>query len=191
MLILTAAIAFVSEIENKTIVRLKLSGLKTWELISGISVVQIFVGIVAVLITLACASLLGFNVGDHTGFLILIASLASISMIAFSLIVAGITKSANEILVVGNFPLFLFMFFTGAVFPISSTTLFSFMEYDFQLHALMSPTHAISALNKVLVLGSPVKSTLPEIICLIGLTIIYYLVGMYIFGRRHLRSNTI
>lgn len=61
MLMFTASIAFVSEVENKTIMRLKLSKLTTFEFLGGISVAQLIVGIVSVLLTLLTAILLGFH----------------------------------------------------------------------------------------------------------------------------------
>lgn len=186
MLLFSSSIAFVSEIERKTILLLRLSGIKTIEFITGTAIVQICIGILSVFLTLLTAIALGFEMNEKTAFLLAIAGLSSLSIIAFSLIIAAATKTTNEILIVGNFPMFLFMFFTGAVFPINSPVLFSFLKYDFQLHALMSPAHAISALNKVLILGAPVSDTLPEIISIIGLTLIYFLTGMYFFGRRHL-----
>jgi hypothetical protein len=77
--------------------------------------------------------------------LLLIAVLASISIVAFSLILAAVTKTVNEVLIVGNFPLFLFMFFTGAAFPMKGNELFNVAGYAITIQGLMSPTHAINA----------------------------------------------
>ena len=52
MLMFTASIAFVAEVENKTIIRLKLSKLSAIEFLGGISIVQLFVGICSILLTL-------------------------------------------------------------------------------------------------------------------------------------------
>ena len=106
--------------------------------------------------------------------MIFIASLTSLSIIAFSLIIAAITKSANEVLVVGNFPMFLFMFFTGAAFPLKSEALFSIAGYPINIQGLMTPTHAISALNKTLIMNMDLSSIIPEIISIIVLTLIYF-----------------
>ncbi len=123
MLMFTASIAFVSEVENKTIIRLKLSKLTVFEFLTGISFVQLLVGIVSVLLTLVTAIMLGFKYEGSLMIMVVIASLTSLSIIAFSLIIAAITKSANEVLVVGNFPMFLFMFFTGAAFPLKKRSM--------------------------------------------------------------------
>jgi len=187
MLMFTASIAFVSEVENKTIMRLKLSKLTVFEFLSGISIVQLMVGIASVLLTLLTAILLGFNYAGSLTILVIIASLTSLSIIAFSLIIAAITKSANEVLVVGNFPMFLFMFFTGAAFPLKSEALFTIAGYPINIQGLMTPTHAISALNKTLIMNMDVSSIIPEIISIIVLTFLYFIIGGIIFKHRHLK----
>jgi ABC-2 type transport system permease protein len=187
MLMFTASIAFVAEVENKTITRLKLSKLSALEFLGGISLVQSLVGIVSVLLSLVTAILLGFNYEGSLAILILIAGLTSLSMIAFSLIIAAATKSATEVLVVGNFPMFLFMFFTGAAFPMKSDPLFTIAGYPINFQGLMTPTHAISALNKTLIMDMDIGSIIPEIISIIVLTFIYFMIGALIFQRRHLR----
>lgn len=187
MLMFTASIAFVSEVENKTIMRLKLSKLSTFEFLGGISIVQLIVGIISVLLTLLTSLLLGFHYEGSLTIMIIIASLTSLSIIAFSLIIAAITKSANEVLVVGNFPMFLFMFFTGAAFPLKSATLFTIAGYPINIQGLMTPTHAISALNKTLIMNMDLSSILPEIISIIVLTILYFLIGGILFKHRHLK----
>jgi ABC-2 type transport system permease protein len=187
MLMFTASIAFVSEVENKTIIRLKLSNIKTIEFLGGVGVVQLLVGMLSVVLTLATAIVLGFQYQGSLMIMFLIAGLTSLSIISFSLIIAAITKSANEVLVVGNFPMFLFMFFTGAAFPLRSEALFSIAGYPITIQGLLTPTHAISALNKTLILNMDLQNIVPEIIAMIALTVLYFLIGAIIFSKRHLK----
>lgn len=187
MLMFTASIAFVSEVENRTIMRLKLSKLSVFEFLSGISIVQLIVGIASVFLTLLTAIILGFHYKGSLSVLIMIASLTSLSIIAFSLIIAAITRSANEVLVVGNFPMFLFMFFTGAAFPLQSDALFTIAGYPINIQGLMTPTHAISALNKTLIMDMHLSSIIPEIISIVILTILYFIIGGILFKKRHLK----
>lgn len=189
MLMFTASIAIIMEVENRTILRLKLSRISSFGLLGGISVIQVLVGIVSVLLTLVIAVWMGFDYTGSVSILILIAILTCLSIIAFSLIVAGFTKTVNEILVVGNFPLFLFMFFTGAAFPLQGKEIFSFAGYSVSIQGLMSPTHAISAIKKVLIMDMGMKDVLPEILLLVMLTILYFLIGLWIFRRRHMRVS--
>jgi ABC-2 type transport system permease protein len=187
MLMFSASIAMVVEVENKTIIRFKLSGLKSFELLTGISIVQIMIGLVSLFLTFGVAFLLGFHPAGSVSLMILITVLASISIIAFSLILAAVTKSANDILIVGNFPLLLFMFFTGAAFPMEGKEIFNLAGYSFTLQGIMSPTHAVSAMKKVMIMDMGFKEILPELTWLFGLTTLYFIVGTYLFNRRHMK----
>lgn len=187
MLMFTASIAFVSEVEYKTILRLKLSKLKTIEFLGGIGFVQLLVGLASVILTLVTAILLGFKYEGSLIIMVFIAGLTSLSIISFSLIIAAVTKSANEVLVVGNFPMFLFMFFTGAMFPLKSEALFTIADYPITIQGLMTPSHAISALNKTLIMNMDFISIIPEIIAMVVLTIFYFFIGAIIFKQRHLK----
>ena len=187
MLMFSATIAIVTEVENKTMLRLKLSQVSTLEFLSGVSVVQVIVGLISILLTLLTAVWLGFDFTGSFSLMIVLAVLTSISIIAFSLILAAITKTVNEVLIVGNFPLFLFMFFTGAAFPIKGNELFTVAGYSLTLQGLMSPSHAITALKKVLIMNMGLRDILPEISALVILSMIYFLIGMWAFKRRHMR----
>jgi len=187
MLMFTATIAIVTEVENKTMLRLKLSHLSAFEFLIGISIVQILVGITAIVLTLLTAVWLGFDYAGSIAVLMLIAVLTSISIIAFSLILSAVTKTVNEVLIVGNFPLFLFMFFTGAAFPIKGNVLFTVADYPITLQGFMSPTHAINALNKVLIMNMSLNEVVPEIVTLIVLTVIYFIIGIWAFKQKHMK----
>lgn len=187
MLMFSAAIAFVTEVENKTMIRIKLSRVSTLEYLAGVSLVQIVIGIISLLLTLIMAIALGFNYSGSFGLVLLIAILTGISIVAFSLIVAAVTKTANEVLIFGNFPLFLFMFFSGAAFPIQGKELFSIAGYPMTFQGLMSATHSISALKKVLILNMGLGDILPELIVLLCLTAVYFVIGGWAFKRRHMR----
>ncbi len=189
MLMFTASIALITEVENKTMVRLKFSQLTTFEYITGIGVVQVFVGIISVFLTLTVAVILGFTMSGSFFNLVFIAILTSISIVAFSFIVAAMTRTVNEILIVGNFPLFLFMFFTGAAFPIPGVELFTAGGYTFTLQGIMAPTHAVSALKKLMILNMGHADILPEILWIIILTGLYFVIGILAFNRRHMRIH--
>ncbi|MCX6271766.1 MAG: ABC transporter permease [Bacteroidetes bacterium] len=187
MLMFTATIAMVAEVENKTVLRLKLSQLKTLEWLAGVSVVQILVGMLAIFLTLLVAGLLGFQFHGSYGILLIITILTSLSIISFSMIIAALTKTVTEVLIIGNFPMFLFMFFTGAAFPIKSATLFSIFGYHVTWQTFMSPTPAIEALKKVTILGYGWREIMPEMMALVILTILYFIIGTLAFRKRHMR----
>jgi len=190
MLMFTASIAFVTEVENKTIIRLKLSNMTSFQFLAGVSIIQLGIGVISLLLTMLVAISLGFEYAASLFTIVLIALLTSLSIIAFSLIIAAFTKTANEVMVVGNFPLFLFMFFSGAAFPLEGKTLFLIADYPISIQGLMSPTHALSALNKLLIMNMKTADVIPEILALVSLTAVYFAVGLYFFQKRHLNLKT-
>ncbi len=187
MLMFSASIAFVTEIENGTILRFRLSGLTTFEFISGVTIIQLAIGLLSIGITMGTAYLLGFRSNGPFWPATLVIGFSALSIIAFSVILAALTKSSNEILVVGNFPLFLFMFFTGAAFPLEGKALFSIGGYGLNLQGLMSPTHAVLALKKVMIFNSGFTEIIPELSSLFILTIIYFAIGSWLFKKKHMR----
>ena len=189
MLMLSATVAIVVESEKQTLNRIKLSRVSSFEFLGGISTVQVIVGVIAVALTLIVAVALGFNVHGSFILLLLISILCSISIIAFSLILAAFTKTVTDVLIVGNFPLFLFMFFSDVMFPINTATLFKIGGYNLKANFMLSSTHAVSALKKVLIMQEPFGEIIPELLMLIVLTIFYFLVGVWLFKRRHLRAE--
>lgn len=187
MLMFSATIAIVTEVENKTIIRLKLSKVSAFEFLSGVSFIQVLIGIISVLLTLVVAVSLGFDFAGSFWLLIFLVVLTSISIIAFSLILAAVTKSANEVLIVGNFPLLFFFFFSGAAFPMKAKALFTIFGYPVTIQGLMSPSHSIPALKKVMIMNMGLTDIIPEIIALIVITIIYFIIGVWAFQRRHMK----
>jgi ABC-2 type transport system permease protein len=187
MLMFSATIAIITEAENKTMIRLKMSAVRPWEFLTGVSVVQVGVGLLSAVLTFGVAILLGFHASGSTGLMLLIIVLTSISIIAFSLIIAALCRTATEVLIIGNFPLLLFMFFTGAAFPMEGMPLATVAGYPLTIQGLMSPVHAISALKKVLVFNMEFRDVIPEIACLLILTLIYFMAGLWFFARRHMR----
>ena len=88
-----------------------------------------------------------------------------------------------------KYPMFLFMFFTGAAFPLKSHPFIEVAGYPVSIMGLMTPTHAISALNKTLVMNMDFSSIVPEIVSIVILTILYFGLGAIIFKRRHLKLS--
>jgi ABC-2 type transport system permease protein len=187
MLLLPASISMVNEVENKTIIRLKLSRVSALEFLTGISIVQVMIGFISIACALSVAIVLGFEYAGSLLQIFIITVLSSVSIIALSLILAAFTKTATEVLIVGNFPLFLLMFFTGVAIPIHPNELFTIAGYPITLQGLMSPTHAVNAMNKTMIMNMNFVDILPEITALLLLSAIYFVLGVWLFWRRHMR----
>jgi len=187
MMMFSASAAIVREPEIQTLKRLKLSRLSSFEFLAGVSLVQIIVAGISMVLALLTAVGLGYDIIPGTlWYLILLSFLTSLSVIAFSLIFAAFCRSIKDVAIIGTFPLLIFMFFTGAAMPLSGGTLFSIGSFDFNINGILAPSHAISALNKVLVMGHEPVKAIPDISALVVLTIIYFVLGVWIFNKRHM-----
>jgi len=186
MLMLTASVAMIAEVENKTMLRLKLSRVTTLELMGGITVIQVLVGFLSVALTLAVAAVLGYSFQGSVIPVLLVVFLTTVSIIAFSLFIAAFSKSVTQVLIIGNFPLFIFMFFTGAMFPMNVSPWFTIGDYGISVISMMSPTHAVSALNKLLIMQEGFTGVLPEVGSLVLLCVLYFALGIWVFRKRHM-----
>jgi ABC-2 type transport system permease protein len=188
MMMFSASAAIVREPEIQTLKRLKLSHLSALEFLTGISLVQIIVAAISLFLALFTAIELGYEIIHGTlWFIILIAFLTSLSIISFSLLFAAFCRSIKDVAIIATFPMLIFMFFTGAAMPVKGGTLFNIGSFEFTIAGILSPTHSINALNKVLLLGLPPANTIPDITALIVLTIVYFVLGVWAFNRRHMK----
>jgi ABC-2 type transport system permease protein len=189
MIIFSASAAIVREPETRTLERLKISRLSSLEFLAGTSLVQILISALSLVLALLTAVALGYELLPGTlGFILLISFLTSLSMISFSLLVAAMCRSIKEVAIIGTFPLFLLMFFTGAAFPIDGGKLFTLGSYTVMLNDVLSPKFAVEALNKVLIQGLETGETIPEMIALLVLTLLYFVTGTWAFRKRHMSA---
>lgn len=184
MLILSASLIFIRDVEDKTMIRLKISRMSVMDYLIGNTLVQWIVGVVSFAFTLGIAMLLGFRSEGSMLLVLLVCSLAILSMIAISLILVAFCKNVGMVLILGNFPLFILMFFSGAMLPIPRNEVFA----GFAFADLLPPTHAVVALNKIFTYGSGISALGYEISMLIVLTAVYYTLGILFFRQRHLNA---
>lgn len=188
MMMFSASAAIVREPEIQTLKRLKLSNLTALEFLTGVSLVQIIVATFSLVLALITAIELGYKIIPGTlWYIILIGFLTSLSIIAFSLLFAAFCRTIKDVAIIATVPMLVFMFFTGAAMPIKGGTIFTIGNFDFTLTGILSPTHAINALNKVLLLGQPPVKTIPDLSALVILTVIYFVMGVWAFNRRHMK----
>jgi ABC-2 type transport system permease protein len=188
MLIFQASMTLAREVENGTLRRLQLTHLSSLELLGGTSLALVITGIVAILLTFLTAALLGFHSQGPLWVAIWVGVLTSISIIGAGLVVACFSQSVSQAFIIANFPLALFMFFTGSIFPIPRVPLFTIAGRVISLYDFLAPTHAVVALNKIFTLGSGLGDVAFELAALTVLSILYFGAGIWLFGRTHLRS---
>ncbi len=188
LLIFLAAMTVAREIESGMLRRLQLTPMSAFDLLAGITTALLLVGAVASALSFLVALALGFHSQGPVWIAILVSIIASLSVIGLGLVVASLTRSVSQAFVVANFPLAMMMFFSGIIFPMPPVKLFSIAGRSINLYDLMPPTHAVVALNKILTLGTGLGDVTYELSALVILSILYFVIGVYLFRRMHLRS---
>lgn len=189
LLVFLAAMTVAREIETGTLSRLQLTPMKSYELMGGISLALVLIGIISTMLSFGVAVLLGFRSQGPLWVAILVAAITSLSIIGMGMVVACFSRTVSQAFVVANFPLGLMMFFSGVIYPLPKVTWLSISGHSIGPYDILPPTHAVAALNKVLTLGAGLEEVFFELAALTTLSMIYFLVGAWLFRRMHLRQG--
>jgi ABC-2 type transport system permease protein len=166
-----------------------MTGVKTPQLLIGLSLPTILWGVLSLFLTLLAAIGLGFDSQGSILLALLFGAITSIAVVGVGLIVAAYSKSVSQAFIIANFPLIFFMFFSGAVYPIPRINLFSIGGINISIYDVLPPTHAVVALNKILTLGEGISGVIYELSSLVILSLIFYGLGIWLFKRKHMRHS--
>ncbi|MGD2120501.1 MAG: ABC transporter permease [Gemmatimonadota bacterium] len=186
MLMFTAAGALIREKDKGTLIRLRLSNLTVFEWLTAVSCTQLIVGILALALTYLTAMGVGYKANGSLTILFVVGALTSISIMAFSVLVAAFLRTVFDLVTVGCFPFFILMFFSGGMFPLPGIALFHLGDRAVQINEVLPTTHAISAMNRVLSYDAALGDIAYELAAVVILSAVYYAVGTWIFTRRHM-----
>lgn len=190
MLVFMASMLAAHEVEAGTLRRLRLTPMSSFELLGGMSVALILVGVASELLALVTALALGFRSQGPFWVAVLVGVITSLSVVGVGLIVACFSRTVTQAFLIANFPLGLFMFFSGAIFPLPKVPLFTIAGHAFGFSDLLPPTHGVAALNKVFTLGAGFKEVTFELGMLTILSVIYFAVGAWLFQRRQMTMHS-
>jgi ABC-2 type transport system permease protein len=186
MLVFLAAMTAARESEAGTLRRLQLTGISALEYLGGMSAALVLVGLAAEFLAFGTALLCGFHSAGPLWVAVLVGVLTSLGVIGTGLVVAAFSRNVSQAFVIANFPLGLFMFFSGTVYPLPRVDLFSLGGQPIGLYDILAPTHAVAALNKVFVLGAGAGEVGYELVSLVVLSVLYFVLGVWLFQRRQL-----
>jgi len=188
MLMFTAAASMIKEKDKGTIIRLRLSKMTTTEFFASISLVQVIIGLLALGLSYLTAIYLGYRSSGSLFNIMVVGIISCLSIIAISLLVAGLLRTIFDLMTIGCFPFFILMFFSGGMFPLPSLTVFSIGSRAVNVNDILPTTHTTSALNKILNFNAGLSEVSFEIVAIILLTLFYFFIGLWLFRKRHLVS---
>lgn len=186
LMMFSVAIAVTHQLEAGVHRRLKITRMRAFDYLGGISLLYILIAVISLLLSFLTAQLLGFRSQGSLVAAILICILVSFSVIGVGLITACFSGTSARAAIVVNFPLVLLLFFSGSVFPPVKISLFTLGGHTFRLFDFLPHTHAVVALNKVLSLGVGLEDVAFELVAMTVLSVLYFIAGVWLFKHKYL-----
>lgn len=186
LMIFSAAMSIAQGVENRTLRRLARTPVRAVDVIGGVAIVQVGLGVASGGVALATAMALGFRSAGPMWLVLPIWVLAGLGVVGLGMAVAALTTTAAQAFLLANFPFGVFMFLSGTVFPVRGATLFSVAGHGVNVLDLLPPRHAVNALSTICTYGSTDVGY--ELVLLTVLSLGYFALGAWLLHRRHLRA---
>lgn len=186
ILIFQVAMSLSGLVEGGILKRLRLTKVSTFEILFGYSASIIIFGVLAFFLTLLTARLFGSTLSGNWFLVIIIAFLTALAITGSGMIISAFSPTVSGAFIMANFPLMLFMFFSGSIFPMDKVEIFRFGTTVIGLFDILPTTHAVNALHQVLILQGSFYDIFYEIISLIVLTLFYVFIGVRMYYKKHI-----
>lgn len=178
-------------VEGGILKRLRLTNATTFEILSGYSISTIIFGVISFYLTVLVAYLFGSTLSGNWILAGLTALLTAMAITGTGMIVSAFSPTVSSAFIMANFPLMLYMFFSGAMFPMKKIVIFTLKGTTVGLFDFLPTTHAVNALHHILVMQGSINDIIYEITSLVILTILYVYIGVYIFYKKHMNIKQI
>jgi ABC-2 type transport system permease protein len=180
------------ESDRGTLGRLKLSNMRSFDLLFGTLLTWILIAIAQILLLLGVAVALGFSWAggaNSIGLAVLIGIIGGIASISLGLLLAAFTTNERQAAQLGVLIAVPVSFLTGAFFPLPNEILGTAFGTTFQVYDLLPWTQVADALRQVLIFGSGVGAVAVYVGFAIVLTAILFVVGVISYSRVRLRPE--
>jgi ABC-2 type transport system permease protein len=189
MIVPQTAMLVAREIRWGTLRRLRLTRLRAWELLGGVSLGQMVVAVAQVLLVFVTALGLGFHNQGSLGLAVVVGLAVCFSAIGQGLLVACFVENDSQATNFGATVAMLQVFISGAFYEMPPTTLFTLAGYQIDLFDICPATHGFRALQQVLSYGSGLREIGFRLAATLVLSALYFLAGVVIFQRLQMRDR--
>jgi ABC-2 type transport system permease protein len=191
LLATTVAAILTREVESGTLLRLKMSKMRSFDLLFGGLIPWSLIAGAQVVILLAVAIILGLHWQGSVYSIILaifIGIIGGVASISLAMIIASFAKTDRQAANLGTLIVIPISFLTGAFFQLPGVFL-NFFGHNFQAYDLLPWTHTLTALRSVLIFGSGWNSVSYEVEMSVILTLILFIIGVFLFSRTRLSAE--
>lgn len=193
LLATTVAAILTREVESGTLLRLKMSKMRSFDLLFGGLIPWSLVAGAQVVILLAVAIVLGLHWQGNAYSILLaifIGIIGGVASIALAMIIASFAKNDRQAANLGTLIVVPMSFLTGAFFPLPQVMVNLFGQ-TFSVYSLLPWTHTLTALRAVLVYGSGLSDVVPlEIEMSAILAVILFAIGVVLFSKTRLSAES-
>ena len=186
----TVAAFLTREVESGTLLRLKISKMRSFDLLFGGLIPWSLVAGAQVVILLAVAILLGLHwQGSFYSILlaIFIGIIAGVASISLAMIIASFAKNDRQAANLGTLIVVPTSFLTGC-FPLPAEYI-NFLGHSFQIYDILPWTHTLTALRSVLVFGYGWNTVSYDVVISAVLTLILFGIGVFLFSKTRLGAE--
>jgi ABC-2 type transport system permease protein len=192
LLATTIAAILTREVESGTLERLKMSKMRSFDLLFGGLIPWSLVAGAQVVILLIVAVLLGLHWQGGINSVILatiIGIIGGVASIALAMIIASFAKNDRQAANLGTLIVVPISFLVGAFFPLPQVFI-SVLGHSFQVYELIPWTHTLNALRGVLLYGEGFNAVAFQIELSLILTVILFIIGVFLYSRTRLRADS-
>ncbi|MCP4517968.1 MAG: ABC transporter permease [Delftia sp.] len=177
------------EIRWGTLRRLRLSHMRAWDLLGGISMAQMVVAVAQVVIVFLCALALGYHNQGSLWLAILVGLAVSFSAIGQGMVVACFVQNDSQATNAGSTLSMVQVFFSGAMYQLPPLTVFTLAGHQIDLFDVFPATHGFLALQQVLSYGAGLGEVAFRLGATLFLSALYLGAGVFVFQRLQMRER--
>jgi len=192
LLATTVAAILTREVESGTLLRLKISKMRSFDLLFGGLIPWSLVAGAQVVILLVVAIILGLKWQGSVSSIflaIVIGIIAGIASISLAMIIASFAKNDRQAANLGTLIVVPTAFITGSFFPLPAEYV-TFFGHTFQIYDILPWTHTLTALRSVLVYGSGWNVVSSDVIISAILALILFVIGVFLFSKTRLGAES-
>ncbi len=184
---LIAAELMVREHLGGTLRRLRLTRLRAFELLAGVTLALMIVAMIQVPVTLGSALLMGFSNRGSLALIVFICLLFNLSAIGLGLLVASFSRTPADATNLASAVLVPLVFLSDALYPMPKMPLFTWAGRVIQPYDFLPTTHAAAAIRQVTVYGAGAGDLIFELAALTLLSAGIYILGVLLYHRRRMK----
>jgi ABC-2 type transport system permease protein len=180
------------ESDSGTLARLKLSNMRSFDLLFGTMLTWIVIAVAQILLLFGVAVALGFEWAggaNSIGLAVLVGIIGGIASISLGLLLAAFTTNERQAAQLGTLIAVPVAFLTGAFYPLPTEILGTAFGTTFQVYDVLPWTLVADALRQILLYGSNFGAVAIYIGFAIALTVALFVVGVIAYSRVALRAG--